>query len=252
MITKESIHLSSPFLLASCAVNLNPEASVVRVGLAKLNDDNNLFSYSYRVSRTFIHPSFNAYYGTNVKDVGLVKLADEIELIENKVEPACLDLSKSYTEALGVEAFLVTAWSNAFELEEHTNEMGFESFAGVRGCVEGFVECQNYIYATKLFPDSLFGEKGKSLHFEQHQSLVTKQSNRLTSFSPKLGAPILSYSQPADKIIVEGLASHLDTSMFDEDLELDFGYRFIKFARLATSKKFIENFVKDEYCAMSL
>ena len=43
-------------------------------------------------------------------------------------------------------------------------------------------------------------------------------------------------------------------SVFDDDLDIDFdfGYRFVKFARLATSKKFIENFVKDEYCAKSL
>lgn len=146
---------------------------MIRVGLANLNDKNSS-SYSYKVSRTFIHPSYNVYYGASVKDVGLVKLAEEIVLIENKVEPACLDLSKSYTEALDVEAFLVTAWDNAFEVEEHTNEMGFERFVGVRGCVEGFVECQNYIYATKLFPDSPFGEKGKESHFSEQINLLIR------------------------------------------------------------------------------
>lgn len=69
--------------------------------------------------------------------------------------------------------------------------------------------------------------------------------------SLKPGAPILSYIESDDKIVVEGLASHLDESFFDDDLDIDFGYRFVKFARLATNKKFIENFVKDEYCAKS-
>ena len=127
--------------------------------MAKL-DEENPSSRAYEISRTLIHPSYNTYCGVAVKDVGLIKLAKAIEFIDNTVEPACLDLDASFTESVSVEAFLVSGWDNAFDMKEHTNELGIESFAGVRGCVEGLVECQNYIYATKLWPDSLFGEKG--------------------------------------------------------------------------------------------
>ena len=152
---------------------------MVRVGLSRL-DDKISVNNSYRISKTLIHPSYNAFYGNAVKDVGLIKLAEQIEFIDRKVEPACLDLNQSYTEALGVEAFMVTAWDNAFDLSEHTNELGFQNFAGVRGCVEGFVECQNYIFATALF-GSLFGEKGNVL-IKDLLSRLTLQTHLFSLF----------------------------------------------------------------------
>lgn len=94
---------------ARCILNRTIEEIEIRVGLHRLNDTEKMV---YRASELIIEPTFlknqRDQKSSNEGDLGLIKLTSPINFIENRVEPACLNLktaNKSESDVLMAVGF---------------------------------------------------------------------------------------------------------------------------------------------------
>ena len=162
--------LNSSFFIrtANCTLRLNIKNCFIRVGLTNLNDalvspDAKILINVSAPSETYIHPSYNPSYGSRVKDVGLIKVRDQIQFERNKVRPACLDLSGSKDFSNG--QLQVTAWDSKMTTRGYSNMLLAEDFRAAADFYGDMEE--NYISAVGLHTlgeNSFFGEPGNRLN----------------------------------------------------------------------------------------
>lgn len=76
-----------------CLLNRTLDEIEIRIGLHRLNDTEKLV---YRASELIIEPNFlKNHKSSNQGNLGLIKLSSPIRFVENRVEPACLNLEKT-------------------------------------------------------------------------------------------------------------------------------------------------------------
>lgn len=151
--------------IANCTLRLNIKNCFSRVGLTNLKDElsssdmkglRNLYDFS----EAYVHPSYNPSYGSEVKDIGLIKVRGPIRFERKEVEPACVDLTSF--KAFDKEKFQVTAWNSRMERDSYTNMLQSEVFQAASN--NNRREERNYIFAFGLNTfglDNFFGEPGK-------------------------------------------------------------------------------------------
>lgn len=77
---------------ASCILGRKLEEIEIRVGLYRLNDTEKII---YRASKLIIEPTYEKNHEhSDEGNLGLIQLNRPIEFIDNRVEPACLNLKK--------------------------------------------------------------------------------------------------------------------------------------------------------------